>query len=317
MEINPLIVLGPARSFTTVLTAMLGQHPQMYGFPETYLLRTGTMAEWSRRYSHRFHANGLLRLIAELIAHAQTEATIRFARTWLACRLNRTAKWVFCELAGRVWPRIPVDKCPDMVADIGRMDLALSAFPDARFLHVTRHPVGQGLSLLRLLDEWMTSLAWSRPLRAEKFLNSPKSVFRDMMDWSAHPPTVDPQVRWFKEHSNILAFLGRVRPSHQFRVRGEDLLASPERVLPNLTRWLALRSDPEAIECMAHPERSPFASVGPRNAQFGQDPHFCLEPALRARQHNRHSLNGPLPWRTDRAGLKPDVRRLAEKLGYD
>ena len=39
---QPLFILAPPRSFTTVTSAMIGQHPEMYGLPETNLF----VAEW-------------------------------------------------------------------------------------------------------------------------------------------------------------------------------------------------------------------------------------------------------------------------------
>ena len=31
---TPLLILSPPRSFSSVVSTMLGQHPEMYGFPE-------------------------------------------------------------------------------------------------------------------------------------------------------------------------------------------------------------------------------------------------------------------------------------------
>ena len=39
----PVFVLAPVRSFTSVVCAMIGQHPQMYGLPETNLLCHATV----------------------------------------------------------------------------------------------------------------------------------------------------------------------------------------------------------------------------------------------------------------------------------
>ena len=41
-----LIILGPPRSFTTVVSAILGQHPPMYGLPEVPIFGAETMSEW-------------------------------------------------------------------------------------------------------------------------------------------------------------------------------------------------------------------------------------------------------------------------------
>jgi hypothetical protein len=138
-----------------------------------------------------------------------------------------------------------------------------------------------------------------------------------MTDHRAGILIVDPQIRWLQQHSNILAFLADVPPSHQMRISGEDLLANPDLMLRKITDWLGLRSGPKVIDGMKHPERWPFASVGPRNARFGNDPNFCKQPGLRAGRRKLESLDDALPWRADRVGIKPEVRRLAERFGYD
>jgi hypothetical protein len=310
---NPLIVLGPARSYTTVVTAMLGQHPEMYAFPETHLLMTRTIAEWSVLVGE-FYSHGLLRLVAELIAGVQTEAAIRLARLWLMRRLSRPSAWVFCELAERISPRTPIEKSPLMVRNIRSLVLAHGTFPDAHFLHLTRHPVSYGFSILKFVDQMLTSLRLDGRFASEMLLRSPISPF--MCHTSAGVPVVDPQTVWYREHSNILAFLAHVPRLQQMRVRGEDLLTNPDLVLRQISGWLGLRSDRDAIHLMKHPEKWAFASVGPRNAVFGSDPDFCRDPVLRPRRRGHEGLDDPLPWRADNTGINQEVRRLAEQFGY-
>ena len=45
---DPLIILAPARSFTTIVGTMLGQHPNMYSVPEVNLFSHETMRERER-----------------------------------------------------------------------------------------------------------------------------------------------------------------------------------------------------------------------------------------------------------------------------
>jgi len=314
---RPLIILGPGRSYTTLLTAMLGQHPQMYGFPETHLLTTRTISEWSARFGRNFLAHGLYRLIAELMWSAQTEEAIRWSQRWLLQRLARSSVSIFCELAERVWPRVPIDKSPVMVKNPAFLKLARDRFPDARFLHVTRHPVGYGLSIVKLLYGNLGALSKKRPLAVKILMRSPTAPFRDMLDMSTGVPVIDPQRRWYQENLRIVSFLSEIPRANHMRVRGEDLVQSPEQVLETVTDWLQLRSDRTAIECMKHPERWSFARLGPRNAPFGGDPNFYRRPTLHPGNRKRESLNVVLPWSTDMVGFHPEVRRLAELFGYD
>jgi hypothetical protein len=311
---SPLIVLGPARSYTTVVTAMLGQHPQMYSFPETHLLMTRTMAEWLARFGGRYYSHGLLRLVAELIVGAQTEAAIEGAKIWITQRLCRPSAEVFCELAEYVSPRMPIDKSPLMVQNAGCLRLAHLTFPTARYLHLTRHPVGHGISMLKFADELLILLGLQVPTEPDMRAYSPRHPY--VCRTGSGITVIDPQIQWYREHSNILGFLAGVAPSRQMRVRGEDLLSNPELVLRDVTAWLGLRFDKDVMYHMRHPERWAFANVGPPSAQFGNDPNFCRQPALRVRAYAQESLDDALPWRSGKVMVNYHVRRLAERFGY-
>src|SRR5712692_735035 len=79
-----LIILGPPRSFTTVVSAMLGQHPQMYGLPEIHLFVAETMEEWWQQCANAtFNMDhGLIRVVAQLFFGGQTEVSASRAAGW-------------------------------------------------------------------------------------------------------------------------------------------------------------------------------------------------------------------------------------------
>jgi hypothetical protein len=99
-------------------------------------------------------------------------------------------------------------------------------------------------------------------------------------------------------------------------MRGEDLLAEPEKHLTDIARWAGLRTDAAAIDEMMHPERSPFACFGPINALFGNDPNFLAGPEFRPHKPKVPPLDSPAPWRDDGKGLYPEVIELAQWFGY-
>jgi hypothetical protein len=70
------------------------------------------------------------------------------------------------------------------------------------------------------------------------------------------------------------------------------------------------------MEEMKHPERSPFACIGPSNARYGNDSFFLESPELRPGRASAKSLEGPLSWRSDGRGFAPAVLRLAREFGY-
>src|SRR5262245_58906214 len=87
---DPVFILTLPRSFSSVVCAMLGQHPQMYGFPELHLFPVETVAEWWVRVGGKTPKlrDGLLRTIAQLYFQEQTDRTIALARGWLRRRFQ-------------------------------------------------------------------------------------------------------------------------------------------------------------------------------------------------------------------------------------
>ncbi len=298
-DIDLVVILAPPRCFTTLVSAMLGQHPQMYGLPETYLFTCQTMQEWWTAHQGTDRIDGLSRAVAEIMFKGQTETTIKLARQWLR-RSDLSTADVLRMLADKVAPLALVEKTPQATERVQYMQRIVTEFPQARFLHLLRHPFGQVRS------------------RLERRLKKLKEVSptMDLVEVAQRFGGVDPQMLWYRCNSNILTFLAAVEPEQQMCVRGEDLLSDPDRNLRKITLWLNLRSDPEAIEAMKHPERSPFARFGPPNAPMGGDEKFFQNPGFHRMQLTVQSLDGPLPWRRDGARFAPKIRELAHRFGY-
>jgi hypothetical protein len=153
--ISPLIILAPPRSFTSVVCAMLGQHPQLYGLPELQLFPANTIAQWwlitsNASFSMR---DGLHRALAELLFGDQSEYSVDSARGWLRRRWHYTTGMIIEEIARKVYPRTIVEKSPSIVYRPESLNRAFAMFPQARFIHLTRHPIAHGESVLKLLRE--------------------------------------------------------------------------------------------------------------------------------------------------------------------
>ena len=193
------------------------------------------------------------------------------------------------------------------------MRRAYQMFPQARFLHLIRHPRAQAKSLMKFLPR--NESRW-RNRRADASIGVTKNR------WNARrqqwPGVVDPQRAWYAQNMNICNFLESVPEDKKLRVRGEDLLGDPEGELRKIISWLGLTDDADTIEKMKHPEQSPFARFGPRGARFGNDPIFLKDPKLcTTTRPESQTLDGPLEWRTDGRGFLPKVRKLAEIFGYE
>jgi hypothetical protein len=295
-----LVILAPPRSFTSAVCAMLGQHPEMYGLPEVNMFVAETMGERQPIVSHpRFSQHGLLRVVAQLFGGEQTVQTVAQAQRWIEQRANRSWVSVLEELSDRVGGRTLVEKSPRTVTRCEYMWRARRGVPGARFIHLLRHPRSQGESLWKM----------GGPLAGPR-LNA--------LDYASDPPSVDYQKAWYHLNMNIVTFLDGVPPAQYLRLRGEEILSDPDTHLRQIAQWLGIRADKEAIEAMKHPENSPYACLGPMNAQFGNDPSFLQAPALRpSRGRTQQSLEGPLSWRTDGRGFSPEVNELARAFGYE
>jgi len=309
---SPLVILAPGRCFSSVVCAMLGQHPQMFGLLETQLFARDNMDEWWEDFGPNIHSHGLSRSVAEIIWGEQSPRAVKGARSWLWERRNCTTAEVFRELAEQVYPLLLVEKSPMTCYRPDHMERAWKLFPDARFLHLCRNPVDYGKSLLAFFDR----RGPRRPNLAAALLSNPESIFFGMVDESSDPPILDPQTAWYRRHSEILAFTRGIPEAQRMCVRGEAILADPETTLASVAKWLGLRADAAAIEPMRHPEDSAFACLGPWNARFGGDPKFLRDPVLRPFRANETDLEQPVPWREDGAVFTSQVRELARQLGY-
>lgn len=303
----PVFILAAPRSFSSLVGAMIGQHPELFGVPELNLFQCETVAEFNSGETPdgekkspfwKSMRHGLLRTLAQVYAGEQTPEAVRMAERWLKAREDWTSAEVLLELCAAVAPRRVVEKSPGVLRRRWYLDRMLEAFPDARFVHLVRHPIPQGESVLKAKGGIGVLMALGA------------------VDRSGPTAVLEPQIAWHDAQVQILRFLDRL-PDDQFvTLRGEDLLNDLDGTLGHLCRWLGVSDDAAAIAAMKRPEDSPFSCMGPRNAPLGNDVNFLKSPTLREGRIELPSLGAPLPWRTDGAGLHPRARALAEALGY-
>jgi hypothetical protein len=304
---RPVFILAAPRSYSSLVGAMIGQHPELYGVPELNLFQCETIEEFNTGETPegekkspfwKSMRHGLLRAIAQIYTGEQTLESIRMAERWLRSREDRTSAEVFHELCEAVTPLRIVEKSPGVLRHRAYLDRMLDAFPDAQFIHLVRHPIPQGESVLKAKGGIGVLMA----------LNS--------VDRTGPVATLEPQIAWYDAQVQILRFLDTL-PDEQFvTLRGEDLLNDLDGTLGELCRWLGVSDSPEAIEAMRHPEDSPYSTMGPANAPLGNDVNFLKSPALRESELKTPALDAPLSWRKDGQSLHPRVQALAQALGY-
>jgi hypothetical protein len=294
---EPLFILCPPRSYSSVISGIIGQHPQCYGLPELNLMVADTLGEvWNHAsmYMRTFGRDGLLRTIAELHERTQTADSVVRARDWIEQRADWSTKAVFDHIQELAGPRILVEKSPLFVHQKSFMDRLLGMFPNANLLHLTRHPRSMGASVVAQLEKQ----GRGRMLR--------NNVARD------------PEEVWLQTHQRVLASTEGLPVGQCMRLKGEAFLAQLDTYLPQVCDWLGIRRDDEALAAMLHPEDSPYAAPGPRGAPRGNDPNFLEEPQLdfeRVLRIKEPLLTGELSWRPGGEFGEATVK-LAKQLGY-
>ena len=296
---QPLIILSPPRSFSSVVSTIIGEHPQLYTFPELLLFSGEILEEvmdqemWGNE--QKSGPPGLLRTLAQLHEGVQTTETIFRAINWLHERKHWSTKKLFDYLLDLVSPCIGVEKSPLTISKSIYMERVYQMYPQAFFLHLTRHP----LSTRKSLHELRNNYQW-----------------RNSGNLSLWKYSIDYLLVWLLRHRNIINFTDSLPVGQTMRVRGEDLLSYPDIYLPQIAQWLGLRTDTQAIEAMKHPENSPYACVPPAPIYGGNDPKFMRNPQLRFGKVKEPSLKSFLQTETWE-WVTTDIRNLFQENHFN
>ncbi len=116
------------------------------------------------------------------------------------------------------------------IANVRRISLLAKAFPDARFVDITRDGRAVAVSLSRV-DWWENSVVWW-------YGGTPKA-WRD----NGRDPWELCARNWVEEVRAIDSGLGDLEPGRVFRLTYEEFVAEPEETMFRLADFAGLRSD--------------------------------------------------------------------------
>ncbi|MET8000572.1 sulfotransferase family protein [Nonomuraea glycinis] len=294
---QPVFILAPARSYTTVSSALLAGHDELFVFPEMVGFNGRVIAELlsaadgtgphSTYYSTQL--SGVARAVAEVEFGDQRPASIRRAHRWLSGRSSWSTAEVLGYLLHRVQPLIGVEKSPDTVRSDEALSRCRTAYPGARLLHLTRHPT----SALRSLT----------------------THFGALTARSDRQTAITAALTWYTAHRRIMGAT-RTLPTRQvLRLRAEDLVGEPLRWLPVVLDWLGLPYDDEVLRRMIETDRWCFAGTGADHSLHGGDWKFLRSPALRP-----IATPGPVTFAAEwdlPVKMQRVMSELAGELGYE
>ena len=297
----PLFLLAAPRCFTSVSASILGAHPSAYSVPELNLLIVDCLQDFIEQQTDVYYMqqHGILRAIAELCAGEQTLDSIAMAQRWLFRRLRSSTGDIYREICEMIYPLTLVDKSPAYSVSLSRLNRIKANFPDAYYLHITRHPVNMNKSMHGLRSGYLMA------------------ALADSIDYSLPQEIVDPQFLWFNCNANIVEFFRDIPSSQRLAIKGEDILNDREKSLELICNWLDWDFSPSSYSSMLHPERSVYARFGPLGAELGNDPNFLASPSLKDARVSVAALSSDLDWIQPSRKLYPHVQSLARTLGYD
>jgi len=280
-------ILAPPRSCTSLITAMLGQHPELYAPAELECFTGDTLSDCFA-FAERVPVvtlHGLLRTVAQLQYGHQNNATIAAAQQWLEVRSHWSGGDLVAWIEARIAPRQLLEKSPIHALRWPSLQRLAAVCAGQPLLHLSRHPISAVRSLIGAYSHRGQQLTPSEALRT-----------------------------WWQGHRLCLRFREELARAPSLLLRSEDLLANPEGALARACRHLGIDDQPVAIEAMLHPEQSPYACLGPTMAPTGNDPHWIASPALR--RGRAPALEPSLRELWDLPGVEPELATLVMQLGW-
>jgi Sulfotransferase family len=298
---DPVFMLAPPRSYSTVSLAMLAGHPQLYGFPEMLLFTAPTvgaiLAGTGRRpanedwvtFGVKYGNAGIARAVAEVHEDGQSSEAVERAMDWLRAHSDWEPVDLMNYLLRLVHPKIGLEKSPGTVNSDKSINTCLQAYPTSKYLHLTRHPVS---TVRSMQNHWAPLFRQETPprMRANMCL-----------------------MNWYTGHLRIVNALHNLPGDQWMRVRAEDLLRAPQVWLPRLLDWLSLDHDNLTIQLMMQTDQWRFARYR-KGATGGGDISFFRDPALRPVGAPSAELISASWDITDEARRR--VTALAKYLGY-
>jgi len=221
MSTDPIFVLSTQRSGSTLLRVMLAGHPGLFSPPELRLLEFATMRERESALGPcNFGAcakhtcdqrHGLQRALMELY-----QLDDMSSRQMIDAMLDRndTTTDAYDVLMRAAAPRRLLDKSTSYATRFETMEKSKRLFPQARYIHLHRHPLAVIESIVRNGFEKSPALAESA---------------------------------WTSRNDNILRFLAGVDQERQIRVPYELLVAEPERTLRSICAFLNIEFHPDVL----------------------------------------------------------------------
>lgn len=273
----------------------------LFFFPELNLFQSASLNDFIELNHGLMASNvhGLLRLVAEIYTGEQTIDSIETASRWIEQRLSLSSTSTYHELAAKVYPLTFVEKNVRYGESPHYLKRILTAFPNAIFIHLVRHPLSV-----------CASACHTREGRI-------RLALRNSFDRSQiSAPVLDPQILWHRINTNITDFLSDLPVSQKLTIKAEDFYSSEDEVIAKIGPVFSLMPKTPNQNVIRH-LLTDFDNLGPFGAELGGSREFLQAPSRDYDASISHDHRTPLTLRSDQSSLFPHVIELAASYGYE
>lgn len=212
-------ILSAVRSGSTLLRVMLAGHPQLFCPPELHLLAYDTMKERAEKDKSPDQNQGLERALIELLNIDKIEANHQLQKMITD---NLSTAEVLSFLIKTAAPRCLIEKSPGNSNNIQTLRRIKTAFPNAKFIYISRHPYA-------VIDSVV------------------KNRFVKLMEGGSIDPVDFGEFVWSRSNGNILDFLESIHPSSFIHIKYEDLMADAMTTIKTLCHFLSIPFIPDLL----------------------------------------------------------------------
>jgi hypothetical protein len=296
---DPIIIVGNPRSGTSSLFAALFSHPGLWSLhSESLPVLDGPLHPRHRGWeSHVATESDLDPVLAaqlegEFFRRAGNLERVPLGRFVPLKGRGKESATHAISLVSRPWKRVPVRLVEKTIPNILRIRFLKALFPDARFVHLVRHPRQNIAAMYRgwRQEKWHHDFPLPDGFEIRGHLGRYWSFVLPPGWKSQHQRTLMEvcAFQWASCHRRCLDDSAGLDPSSYIRIHWEDLVADPAEALGALAKWAEL--DPKPFER--------FARGLPRI------------------NYRKDSTKQDVPWGEVEAVL-PQVTDVSEQFGYE
>ncbi|HBI21402.1 MAG TPA: polyketide synthase [Legionella sp.] len=208
---RPIVfILSAVRSGSTLLRVMLAGHPQLFCPPEFHLLAYSSMQEREASDRAPDKNQGIESALVEAFGIDRSEAAEYVLKMTLE---NRSPTEFVSQIAAAVPDRLLIDKSPGNANNIQTLQRIKTAFPNAKFICLFRHPYS-------VIDSVV------------------KNRFVKLMGGGATNPFDFGEFIWSRSNGNILDFVETLDSSDVLQIKYENLVTQPAAIARTLCDFL-------------------------------------------------------------------------------